>query len=228
MRRAAVLTVAAMLLAGCSASQEPVVSESPTPTATEIALPAPAEGVVGTGDLNGVPFDIIWDGKEFVLTGLAEVPEGTLVVSSAQAVVGECTPGYSLVFGLPFPVPVPLATARTTRDLTFLTSVSMVGAYTNDCYGYPVLSTAPIEWSMQPLYPDLVVTDSGDTGGARGIVTLEGETPISYQVNQGDVLHEIAARFGLTTDQLIWLNPHRSNQEIDYKDETLNLSPSRR
>ena len=225
-RRAAVLTVAALLLAGCTLAPEPVVS--PTPTKAEIALPTPAVGVVGSGDLNGMPFDITWDGNDFALTGLAGMPEGTLEVSSAQAVVGECTPGYSLVFGLPFPVPIPLATAEITRDVTFLNSVSLVGEYTNDCYGYPVLSTAPIVWSMKPLYTDLVVVDSGDTGGARGIVTLDGETPVSYQVNQGDVLQEIAARFGLTTDQLVWLNPHRSNQETVYKDETLNLSPSRR
>lgn len=225
-RRAVVLSAAALLLAGCAVAPEPVV-ETPTPTPTQDALPSPPVGVVGTGTLDGLPFEVTWDGSDFLLTGLAGVSNGTLVISADPGVVGEC-PAANLVYGLPVPVPIPLASGKNTRDVTFLSSVSLVGEYTNDCYGYPVLSTAPILWSMQPLYPDLVVTDSGDTGGARGIVTLDGDIPVSYKVNQGDVLEEIAARFGITSDQLLWLNPRRTSPETVFKDETLNLSPSRR
>ena len=228
-RHAVVLAAAAMLLAGCAIAPEPVVeTPQPTPTPTEPALPAPALGVVGSGTLNGVPFEVTWDGYSFQLVGLEGVPEGIVLVSAEPGVVGECPEADDLIFGLPFPVPIPLAEAKNTRDVTYLRSVSLVGEYTNDCYGFPVLSTAPIEWSMQPLYPDLVVSDSGDTGGARGIVTLDGETPISYTVNQGDVLEEIAARFAITPDQLVWLNPRRKTPDTVFKDEILNLSPSRR
>lgn len=227
-RRAAVLTAAVLLLAGCTVAPEPVVTPTPTPTPTVVALPEPAHGVVGAGTLDGVPFEVTWDGYQFTLTGFEQVASGTVQLSAAAGVVGECTEGYALRFGLPSPIPLPLATAEVTRDLTFVTAVSMIGAYTDECYGQPVLSTAPISWSMTPLYPDLVVTDSGETGGAKGAVILDGEVLVGYRVNQGDVLAEIAARFGLTTDQLVWLNPRRENPDMVYTDETLNLSPQRR
>ena len=230
MRHVAVLATAALLLAGCTAAPEPNISPAPTatPTPTEVALPTPDIGVVGTGSLDGLPFQVTWDGEQFLLLGFEQAPEGMLQMSVAPGVVGKCTKGYGLTFGMPTLAPMPVATGEVTRDVTFLTSVSRLDSYTNDCYGWPVLSTTSIAWSMQALYPDLVVTDSGDTGGALGVPTLEGTTVVSYTVRQGDVLEEIAARFGLTADQLRWLNPRRSNQAIVYKDETLNLSPSRR
>jgi len=52
--------------------------------------------------------------------------------------------------------------------------------------------------------------------------------PVSYRVKQGDVVEQIATRFGLTDDQLLWLNPRRPNPDIVYTYESLNLSPSRR
>ena len=230
MRHVVVLATAALLLAGCTAAPEPNITTAPTatPTPTEVALPAPDLGVVGTGTLDGVPFQVTWDGEQFLLLGFEHAPGGMLQISVAPGVVGKCTRGYGPTFGLPTLAPMPLATGEVTRDMTFLTSVSILDTYTNDCNGWPVLSTTSITWSMQPLYPNLVVTDSGDTGGALGIPTLEGTTAVAYTVHQGDVLEEIAARFGLTTDQLRWLNPRRSNQAIVYKDETLNLSPARR
>ena len=229
MRHAVVMTAAVLLLAGCTpTAPEPIVTPTPTPTPTEVALPAPEIGVVGTGTANGLPFEVTWDGKQFQLVGLENAPQGMLQLSAALGVVGKCTPGYGITFSTPTFAPLPLASGDITRDVTFLTSASMLGTYTDVCNGQPVLSTVPITWSMQPLYPDLAVTDSGDTGGALGVPTLEGTTVVSYTVRQGDVLEEIAARFGLTTDQLRWLNPRRSNQSIVFKDETLNLSPSRR
>lgn len=230
MRHAAVIVAAALLLAGCTLAPEPVPSPTQTssPTPTTAVLPEPEHGVVGTGTLDGVSFEIVWDGSAFLLTGFENVQSGLVQISSELGVVGECIGDFLPVFDLPSPVPLRIAEATATRDATFIKSVSIVGEYTNDCYAYPVLSTAPIVWSMQPLYPDLVIVDSGETGGAKGFTTLEGDVPITYLVNQGDVLEEIAARFGLTPDQLRWLNPRRQNPDFVYKDETLNLSPTRR
>lgn len=230
-RRAAVLTAAVVLLAGCTAVPDPVTVPTPSATPTAAPLPEPPLGVVGTGVLDGAPFDIRWDGSAFWLSGLETLPvdDYTLVgVSTEPGVVGECLGGYARTYGPPFSAALNLGSAPRVRDATFLVSISTLGPYSGSCYGQPVLSTAPITWSMQPLYPDLVVVDSGETGGAKGAVTLEGEVPVSYRVHQGDVLEEIAARFGITTDELVWLNPRRPNPDIVYTEETLNLSPSRR
>ena len=228
-RRAAVLTATVLLLAGCTAAPEAEVVPSATPT--EAALPQPPVGLVATGVLDGAPFRIDWDGSTFWLSGLDTVPatDGSLIgVSTVMPVVGDCLGGYARTFAPPFGQAFDIGSAPRVRDATFFVSVSTLGPYTGSCYGQPVLSTASIDWTMTPLYPDLAVSDSGETGGAKGVVTLEGDVPVSYTVNQGDVLEEIAARLGLTTDQLVWLNPRRPDPTTVYKDETLNLSPTRR
>lgn len=228
-RRAAVLTAAVLLLAGCTAAPEPV--ETPTAPATEAPLPQPPVGVVGTGTLDGAPFRIEWDGSTYWLSGLDTVPAtpGTLIgVSTEMAVVGECLGGYARTFGPPFSQAFNIGSAPRVRDATFLVSISTLGAYNGSCVGQPVLSTAPIRWTMTPLYPDLAVSDSGKRDGARGTVVREDDVPVSYRVSEGDAVEQIATRFGLTDDQLLWLNPRRPNPDIVYTDETLNLSPSRR
>lgn len=228
-RRAAVLTAVVLLLAGCSAAPQPVVPPPPTPT--EAALPQPPVGQVATGVLDGAPFRVDWDGTTFWLSGLDTLPvtDSSLIgLSTEMPVVGECLGGYARTFGPPFNQAFDIGSVPRVRDATFLVSVSTLGPYDGSCYGQPVLSTASINWTMQPLYPDITVTDSGETGGAKGFVTFEGDVPVSYTVNQGDVLAEIAARLGLTSDELLWLNPRRPDPTTAYKDETLNLSPFRR
>ena len=203
-RRAAVLTAAVLLLAGCAAVPDPVVV--PTPTITEAPLPQPPMGVVGTGTLDSAPFDIRWDGSTFWLSGLETLPvdDYTLVgVSTESGTVGQCLGGYARTYGPPFSAALNLGSAPRVRDATFFVSVSTLGPYSGSCYGQPVISTALITWTMQPLYPDLVVVDSGENEGATGIVTLEGDVPVSYVVNEGDAVEQIAARFGLTDDQLV-------------------------
>ena len=228
-RRAAVLAGAVVLLAGCTAAPTPV--ETPTASPTEAALPQPPVGVVGTGVLDGAPFRIEWDGSTFWLSGLDTVPAapGNLIgLSTEMPTVGDCLGGYARTFGPPFSQAFNIGSAPRVRDATFLVSISTLGPYTGSCVGQPVLSTAPIDWTMTPLYPDLTVTDSGDRKGAGGIVVREDDVPVSYRVKQGDSVEEIATRFGITVDQLVWLNPRRPSPDIVYTDETLNLSPSRR
>jgi hypothetical protein len=92
----------------------------------------------------------------------------------------------------------------------------------------PVSAVAPITWTMPDMDPGLgPVHDSGATGGARGTVTLKKGVPVAYTVVADDLMPEIAARFGVSTDDLDYLNPARAFSRVQttaYKGETLNLS----
>ena len=217
---------------------------APSPTATEAApdaLPQPPLGVVGTGTLGEFTFEVVWDGTDFGITGL-ELLDGSLgsylLVSPGLDPVGSCIDEtFRLGFGvgvsdtgeaIPNPMPYPIFGIETSNDPTYLHGIAQATNVDVSCY--EVVASGTITWTMDPLYPELVVTDSGDTGGARGVVTAEDGVAVSYLVHQGDVFAEVAARFGVSDAELNWLNPRRQDAgALDLKtDETLNLSPSRR
>jgi len=95
---------------------------------------------------------------------------------------------------------------------------------------YPVVASADLTWTMPDQRPDLVVADSGPTGGATGPVDDVDGVPASYEVVTGDVLDEIAARFGLTVSDLFYLNPERNKgiQRQAFSGELFNLLKSER
>ena len=237
--RASVIGLAVVvMLAGCGETPEPVPTlTSPTPTPTVVVQPTPPIGPVGSGTLAGVPFTVEWDGTNFAVFGLSalDLARGVFIYFTIDPVAeGDCSDGYFLAFdlvGVPAEIGLPIDGASTSADPTFIHGISQVfqeEVYDGGCF-MPIVAASTITWTMAPLYPDLVVTDSGDTGGARGVVTLDGTTPVSYLVHQGDVWEEIAARFGITGVQLDWLNPRRHTALSEaIKEETLNLSPSRR
>ena len=95
---------------------------------------------------------------------------------------------------------------------------------------YPVVATAQLAWTMPDLRPDLTVVDSGATGGATGPVAQISDGPATYEVVDGDVLDEIAARFGITVLDLFYLNPARDKgqQRLAFVGELFNLDKARR
>jgi hypothetical protein len=96
---------------------------------------------------------------------------------------------------------------------------------------YPVVALAPLTWTMPDLRPDTRVVDSGETGGATGVATDTEGRPVSYTVAPNDLLPEIAARFGITVDDLLYLNPARNppgDPRWAHLDEVLNLDKSSR
>lgn len=101
----------------------------------------------------------------------------------------------------------------------------------NDCLA-TVVASAPITWTMSPRRPDLDVTDAGPVTGASGSTTTDASGAVTgYTVAAGDSMSGIADRFGLTIDDLFYLNPSRTPGPQDptaYADEVLNLSPSER
>lgn len=92
-------------------------------------------------------------------------------------------------------------------DPAFLDDLVLTGpGPLEDCF-YPVVAVAPLTWNLPDMRPNLVVVDSGTTGGATGTVEMVDGTPRSYEVASGDLLAEIAARFGIQVADLFYLNP---------------------
>jgi hypothetical protein len=109
---------------------------------------------------------------------------------------------------------------------TDLILVQTVYPFVNGCVGQ-LVAYAPLRWSIGDLRPGLHVADSGPRIGAEGQPTTAAGQPVSYTVVSGDTLGAIAARFGITIDDLFYLNPTRSpNPEIPdaITSEVLNLS----
>jgi len=95
---------------------------------------------------------------------------------------------------------------------------------------YPVVATAELAWTMPDLRPDLTVVDGGETGGAAGPVAYNDDGLATYEVVAGDVLEEIAARFGITVLDLFYLNPARDKgqQRLAFVGELFNLDKDAR
>ena len=114
-------------------------------------------------------------------------------------------------------------------DTVLLTSNDPAAERTG-CF-YPVIATAELEWTMPDLRPDIAVVDSGVAGGAGGTATTVDGEITAYTVAPGDVLAEIAKRFGITITDLFYLNPGRAPNPQDptaYTGEVLNLDKSAR
>jgi hypothetical protein len=92
-----------------------------------------------------------------------------------------------------------------------------------------VVATAELTWVLPDLGPSLDVVDHGAAAGARGEVGISRDgAPLSYRVAPGDTADGIGGRFGLTTDELAWLNPDRLPGRLVLAGITVNLSPDSR
>lgn len=86
---------------------------------------------------------------------------------------------------------------------------------------------ASFTWTLPDFRPGLAVADSGSAPGATGEVARAGGKISSYRVAPDDVTSEIAARFGISTDDIAWLNPFRGS-EMAIAGETINLDRTNR
>jgi len=225
-------------LAGCTFSDTTVPTASPTPTSSPTAEPTARptipNGVVGAGVLQpgGIELSVRHDADGFYLLGLPDNPPADwygLAFSSTPAGPDACLDEQSpLLWGLPWPSTVALfEKGNLSDDPSHLGTVAIYGQPGQAC-STPVIASGDFTWSIPEQFPDLSVVDSGETGGAIGAVTLDGTIPVSYLVHKGDVLEEVAARFGITPEELQWLNPTRNGKAQLVADETLNLSPDLR
>ncbi len=107
---------------------------------------------------------------------------------------------------------------RDRGDLSYFNSVELVS-------DGDVVAEAPITWSIPDFYPGLVLEDSGPAPYAGGTVTSYGGQPASYAVRGDDNSQAVATRFGITLDQLFYLNPQlRRGDTTLLRDTRLNLS----
>jgi hypothetical protein len=115
-------------------------------------------------------------------------------------------------------LPFPSSGRRDRGNLAYFNSVELVSEGT-------VYAAAPITWSIPNFYPSLALKDSGPTPFARGEVTFYEGQLAGYVVWGNDNSQAVATRFGITQDQLFYLNPQlrRGDTEL-LRDTTLNLS----
>jgi hypothetical protein len=100
------------------------------------------------------------------------------------------------------------------------------------CFG-DTIAIADLEWLTPQDLPELA--DSGIRSGATGEVGTDADDELSvYMVAEGDSLGQIAARFGVSTEAVLYLNAGRIGQGglledgTVYAGEALNLAPSAR
>jgi hypothetical protein len=214
-----------MLLSSCAtttADHTPPSAPNPTTSASEAAsLPA---GTIGSGtfhnDIDNVgtlTFTATGDLMTLNLQGL-QTPTSAAVsvfavvdpvsddvtcldsgfrMAFAQVQAGDSSAdfGIDIVSGDPSAI-----------DQVILTTTPSIPA--GDCLA-EIAARAEVEWTFAPLRESLRAVDSGKTGGARGKVTLADGVPATYTVAPNDLIEEVAARLGLTADDLFYLNPAR-------------------
>jgi hypothetical protein len=240
--RIAIAALAIPMLAGCSAQPEP----SPTPT--DDALPVIENGtVVATGEFDSaegttgsVEFVKSPRGYEVRFTGFSTTVEGDRwgLMLSPYPLDGDrrCLDGFAIGLGIAEGPDFTVQLGEFDHfdgvgDPSFLDGV-IVGMLVEqdridfDCHR-SILARAPFTWDMPDLRPGLVVSDSGSTDGATGEVVKEAGTLASYTVAEGDVIEEVAARFGITVEDIGYLNPTRGTGQAE-TDEIINLDRTNR
>ena len=75
------------------------------------------------------------------------------------------------------------------------------------CLGNAV-GAANLSWTMPNMRPDLLAVDDGTRPGATGMTTTITGRLTSYVSVKGDRVAAIAARFGLSVPDLLYLNPN--------------------
>lgn len=238
MRRFIVGAAAAVFLAGCTAQSAPQQTE---PAHAPVLIPS---GTVATAELTtvaGDPFGevtIIRDGEGYrieypdlaALTDGGEIAQPELALSDSPFTTDECGDANIWQIGwaddsirtVPFD-----ADAFPDGDWSFFTSVIVVGFVElgGDGCTQPILATGPLVWDQPVVRPWVDPVDGGERPGAMGATlgTL-------YSTAEGDIWSEIAARFGISGDDLEWLNPIRvgSQPGTAYAHQQLNLDPADR
>ena len=93
-----------------------------------------------------------------------------------------------------------------------------------------VLAVNTVRWSVPPRQTNVHPVDGGARPLAGGMVTATTPSgaPASYRVGHGDLPGSVAERFGITLQDLMWLNPSRGAFDAHgnlYEDAILNLDP---
>lgn len=93
--------------------------------------------------------------------------------------------------------------------------------------GFVVVATATLVWRLPDMNPGLEAVDGGVRENAGGVVEGTTAPPVAYTARGGDTAAGIASRFGMTADNLRWLNPTLRLAPVR-QDERINLDPDSR
>ena len=238
-----------VLLAGCAAGVGVLEPTAPTPesseadTAGDSAIASAPIGTIGTGTFtsdDGTTGTVSFDSDGGLLTlrlhdlVLPEQSQVGVVVAVQPIPAGQTCfdSGPRLTFG-PAEAGTSAQEGQLLRfyggDPTGIDQVILTTPYGLDVKGdcnATIIARADIEWTFAPLRPDLRVTDSGETGGARGTVETVDGASVAYTVAPGDLIEEVAARLGLTVSDIGYLNTVRlpePEQATLHDGERLNL-----
>jgi len=244
-----VLGVGVFALAGCTATAPalpmtppaPVVETTPVADFGDARPVLPPEGVVATGELranSGSPLgqvQIIHDGRGGYEVALPDLPftvqqRPFLALTDSTVAAAECasTTGYQYPLGNP----EQWATGfqEPTGDPSYWRHLLVVQYGSVDACYLPILAAAALDWNVPLARPWISPVDSGPVAYAQGGVLVVGERPVAYRTRVGDAWSAIAARFGMSEDDLEYLNPQRSRagtrEAIAY--QVLNLDPAGR
>lgn len=237
------VVVVVVVLTGCTAA--PPATE-PTPTATEppslgpvgtvIATAEfdPAEGVTGRLEL------LVGEGgiEQLRVTGFSSTLPATAELDLSPFPLTPdrtCLDGYAIGTGMP-PAgdsvrPVGDLAKFGGDDPSFIDGV-VIGMFVQSdldergC-GRTILARAPFTWHLPEGLHPVTVADSGPASGADGTPELVDGQLVSYVVAPGDVLSAIADRFGVTVDDIVFLNPFRGDG-MALADERINLDRDNR
>jgi hypothetical protein len=94
-----------------------------------------------------------------------------------------------------------------------------------------VLAVSTVHWAIPARQTNVHPTDKGTRAYASGTVTARTTTgaPRRYLVAPGDITAVVAQRFGISVEDLIWLNANLQvfgSEQYLYEGTTLNLDPN--
>lgn len=211
------------------------------PSQSDPAEDVPADGVVATGAFESPDGSTSGRVEVRLRDGVALVV--FLDVESTHAAVGveaslvsrendPCTDGRGLSWGeadsgsltireLPGDLVDGDWTAFDEIDLTVRTDAS------SGCVN-TIIARAPLIWSLSPARPWLAtILDGGEREGATGIAAVEGGRVVTYTVAADDSMDAVSQRFGITSEDLGYLNllraPRPDEDDKLAAGETLNL-----
>lgn len=230
------------LVLGLVACSPPTLPDAPVETAVHSVAPAPPDGaadvvipdgVIGTAELTSASGDNTVSGTVVVTAGdggfdvaledfRSDVPGGVQLFFSPWSETTTCLADmYSFSFGnLSTDADQP-GLSMGARDSSrgdpsyFLTAVITANALsTTDPDGCVLTPRAvgTITWDVPDTRPGLLAADTGARFGAGGATATADGAPLSYRAVAGDTLNDIADRFGITVDDLGFLNPLTSRQ----------------
>ena len=94
-----------------------------------------------------------------------------------------------------------------------------------------VLAVNSVHWSIPARQTNVHPVDGGTREFAAGTITSRTATgaPKGYLVAPGDLTADVAQRFGISVQDLIWLNTNLQvfgSEQYLYEGTTLNLDPN--